>query len=168
MQIFLSTQNELKGKKGKKVKAQVELWTNQTQGSYEVIRMLNSFMSTPMFIETVSDLLVHPDSQVRHLPSLCPPFTLLTAGRAHAIHPQMRQRALELFNEKVEEQKTLQEKKKAGDEGLANSTKLFLDMVPKLTNIIKDKDMVRPPPLLPFAFRVDRSPYQCLACRPKT
>lgn len=108
--------NELKGKKGKKVKAQVELWTNQTQGSYEVIRMLNSFMSTPMFIETVSDLLVHPDSQ-------------------------MRQRALELFNEKVEEQKSLQEKKKAGDEGLANSTKLFLDMVPKLTNIIKDKDM---------------------------
>jgi hypothetical protein len=56
------------------VKAQVELWTNQTQGSYEVIRMLNSFMSTPMFIETVSDLLVHPDSQVRHLPSpFCPP-----------------------------------------------------------------------------------------------
>jgi hypothetical protein len=80
----------------------------------------------------------------------------------------MRQRALELFNEKVEEQKTLQEKKKAGDEGLANSTKLFLDMVPKLTNIIKDKDMVRPPPLRPFAFCVDQSPKQCLACRPKT
>jgi len=50
----------------------------------------------------------------------------------------MRQRALDLFNEKVEEQKTFHEI----DSDRSNSTKLFLEMVPKLTNIVKDKEMV--------------------------
>ena len=54
----------------------------------------------------------------------------------------MRQRALELFNEKVEEQKSLHEKK-SKEEGHTNTIKLFLDMVPKLTNIVKDKETVR-------------------------
>lgn len=63
----------------------------------------------------------------------------------------MRQRALELFNEKVEEQQSLQEDKR--QEGGQSSVSLFLDMVSKLTNIVKDKDTVAttlcPPSCLP-------------------
>jgi len=88
-------------------------------------------MSVPVFVETITTLLNHPD-------------------------PQLRRRALALFNQKVEEQRSVMVEKNAGnEEEVETSTMLFLRMVDHLTEILAQKSKGTLPPfswLLFFLF----------------
>jgi len=84
-------------------------------------------MSVPVFVETITTLLNHPD-------------------------PQLRRRALALFNQKVEEQRSVMAEKNAGDEEVETSTMLFLKMVDHLTEILAQKSKGNTPSFVYFPF----------------
>ncbi len=77
-----------------------------TQAADEIIKILISFMSSPIFVQAISELLGQSDPLVCLKPFI---FLLLRIRAYTRALPQMRQRALEIFNQKIEEERFIHE-----------------------------------------------------------